>query len=162
MRTRSTACVGIVSALFLLAFARPALAGPPLLCHPYEIGAAQSLPWQGHDWWPGRDDYKVANLVADTQALLTPDTPVIVRMETLRRATIYAMRDRNIATQLIATITKRAHALERDFTPQVAVVRLEHAAQPTIGDLPKDFVAVLAHVMMWGTEARGRGGRWPS
>ena len=43
--------------------------------------------------------------------------PVIVRMGTLRRATIYAMRDRNIATQLIATITKRAYALERDGRP---------------------------------------------
>jgi hypothetical protein len=106
-----------LSALCVLGLARPALAGPPLLCHPYEIGAAKSLPWQGHDWWPGRDDYKVANLVADTQALLTPDTPVIVRMETLRRAAIYAMRDRNVATQLLGTIVKRAHGLERAGQP---------------------------------------------
>jgi hypothetical protein len=107
----------MAAAFLMLALARPALAGPPLLCHPYEIGAAKSLPWQGHDWWPGRGDYKVANLVADTQALLTPDAPVIVRMETLRRAAIYAMRDRNIATQLLATIVKRAHGLERDGRP---------------------------------------------
>ena len=117
MSARSIACIGVVAAFSMLAFARPALAGPPLLCHPYEIGAAKSLPWQGHEWWPGRDDYNVANLVADTQALLTPDTPVIVRMETLRRAAIYAMRDRNVATQLLATIVKRAHALERDGRP---------------------------------------------
>ena len=117
MRTRSIACVGIVTMLSALGLARPALAGPPLLCHPYEIGAAKSLPWKGQDWWPGRDDYKVANLVADTQALLTAEMPVIVRMETLRRATIYATRDRNVATQLLATIVKRAHTLERDGHP---------------------------------------------
>ena len=117
MTTRSMAFAGIVTVLATLGLARPALAGPPLLCHPYEIGAAKSLPWQGHDWWPGRDDYNVATLVADTQALLTPDTPVIVRMETLRRATIYAMRDRNIATQLLGTFVKRAHGLERAGRP---------------------------------------------
>jgi hypothetical protein len=117
MTTRSIACAGIIAVLSTLGLARPALAGPPLLCHPYEIGAAKSLPWQGQDWWPGRDDYKVANLVADTQALLTPETPVIVRMETLRRATIYAMRDRNVATQLLGTIVKRAHGLEHAGRP---------------------------------------------
>jgi hypothetical protein len=117
MTARSIGGVGIVAAFAVLALARPALAGPPLLCHPYEIGAAASLPWQGHDWWPGRDDYKVANLVADTQALLTSSTPVIVRMETLRRATIYAMRDRNVAVQLLNVITERAYAMERDGRP---------------------------------------------
>jgi hypothetical protein len=117
MMARLTACLGIVTVLCVLGVARPALAGPPLLCHPYDIGAAQSLPWQGRDWWPGRADYKVANLVADTQALLTPSTPVIVRMETLRRATIYAARDRAVAAQLLATVTERARSLEREGQP---------------------------------------------
>ena len=39
----------------------------------------------------------------------------------------------------------RAHALERDFTPQVAVVGLEDGAESAVGDLAEDFVAVLAH-----------------
>jgi hypothetical protein len=117
MMARLTASVGIVTVLSVLGVARPALAGPPLLCHPYEIGAAQSLPWQGRDWWPGLADYKVANLVADTQSLLSSSTPVIVRMETLRRATIYAMRDRGVAARLLTAITERARALERDGRP---------------------------------------------
>ncbi len=36
--------------------------------------------------WHDEADYKLENLVADTEALLTPSTPVLVRMETLRRA----------------------------------------------------------------------------
>ena len=63
----------------------PAFAGPPLLCHPFDVGNARSLPWDGTQWWRGRTDYKLANLQADTEALLTPTTPIIVRMETLRR-----------------------------------------------------------------------------
>jgi hypothetical protein len=68
-----------------------ALAGPVLICHPYEIANAKSLPWVGNEWRSVKSDYDVNRLVDDTLALLTPDTPVIVRMETLRRATIYAV-----------------------------------------------------------------------
>ena len=117
MTARLAAGIGIVTVLSVVGLARPALAGPPLLCHPYDIGAAKSLPWRGHDWWPGRDDYQVANLVADTQALLAPSTLVIVRMETLRRATIYATRDRSVAARLLTAITERARTLERDGRP---------------------------------------------
>src|SRR5688572_20275282 len=89
----------------LLSGAQPALAGPPLLCHPFDIGSARSLPWNDTAaWWNGRSDYDVRNLVADTQALLTPATPVIVRMETLRRAAIYASRDARVAAQLLKTL----------------------------------------------------------
>jgi hypothetical protein len=69
---------------------RPALAGPVLICRNYEIGAAKSLPWGGSDWRSVKPDYDINRLVEDTLALLTPDTPVIVRMETLRRAVIYS------------------------------------------------------------------------
>jgi len=73
---------------------RPALAGPVLICKTYEIGNAKSLPWGGPsgggDWRAVKSDYDINRLVEDTVALLTPDTPIIVRMETLRRATIYA------------------------------------------------------------------------
>lgn len=70
---------------------QPVLAGPPLICHPIEIGNAKSLPWAGKDWRDVKRDYAVSRLVADTLALLTPETPTLVRMETLRRATIYAV-----------------------------------------------------------------------
>lgn len=93
----------------------PALAGPPLLCHPFDIGTAQSLPWDdAGGWWPGRADYRVDHLIADTEALLTPTTPIIVRMETLRRAAIYASRDRQVAEQLLARFLQRASAPRKD------------------------------------------------
>lgn len=95
----------------LLAAATPALAGPPLLCHPFDIGAARSLPWDGSNaWWQGKPGYNLQNLVADTEALLTPATPVIVRMETLRRAALYASLDSKVASSLLASLTTRADA----------------------------------------------------
>ena len=65
-------------------------AGTPLICHPYTIGAAKSLPGSDGDWKGVNPSYDRTHLVRDTLALLTPETPVIVRMETLRRAAIYA------------------------------------------------------------------------
>ncbi len=97
----------------MAAVARPALAGPPLLCHPFEIGSSASLPWRGTaGWFDAQPGYDVQHLVADTASLLTPSTPVIVRMETLRRAAIYASRDPEVAKQLLATLEERVRAEE--------------------------------------------------
>jgi hypothetical protein len=60
-----------------------------------------------------RDDYDVHHVVADTEAVLTPSTPTLVRMETLRRASLYASRDRAVAEQLIAAMMSRVHAAEQ-------------------------------------------------
>ena len=60
-----------------------------------------------------RDDYDVSRVVADTEALLTPSTPTIVRMETLRRASIYASRDRAVAERLIAAMMNRVHLADQ-------------------------------------------------
>jgi hypothetical protein len=79
-----------VCGLTLLASATTGRAGTPLVCFPYEIGAAKSLPGSDGDWKGVNPNYDRRHLVRDTLALLTPDTPVIVRMETLRRAVIYA------------------------------------------------------------------------
>jgi len=93
----------------LLIGAQPLFAGPPLLCHPFDIGQARSLPWNGTGaWWNGRADYDLKSLVADTEAILTPSTPVIVRMETLRRAAIYASRDVRVAKPLVGALNDRA------------------------------------------------------
>ncbi len=103
---------GVIAAS--LAAAPPAHAGPPLLCHPFDIGGARSLPWDlATGLSTGRADYPVAHLVRDTEALLGSATPVIVRMETLRRAAIYASRDRDVAAQLLARVTARARAAEQ-------------------------------------------------
>jgi hypothetical protein len=79
-------------AVALIALLVPAssYAGTPLICHPYVIGSAKSLPGSDGDWKGVNPSYDRTNLVRDTLALLTPETPVIVRMETLRRAAIYA------------------------------------------------------------------------
>src|SRR4029079_8348644 len=96
-----------------LVIAAPALAGPPLLCHPFDIGNAKSLPWVGEKSWDeGAPRYKLDRLVADTEAVLTPSTPVIVRMETLRRAALYASTDATISSQLIKRFITRAEASE--------------------------------------------------
>src|SRR5262249_60263876 len=81
---RSVSSMLIVLGLTLTLF-RPALAGPVLICKTYEIGAAKSLPWGGSDWRSVKPDYDINRLVEDTMALLTPDTPVVVRMGALRR-----------------------------------------------------------------------------
>lgn len=102
----------------VLSLATPALAGPPLLCHPYQIGSASSLPWDPSNGWTGwMPEYKIANLVADTEALLTPSTPVIVRMETLRRASLYASADRAVASELLNRLVSRATAAEKKGRP---------------------------------------------
>ena len=100
-----------LAAVVLTVSASTALAGPPLLCHPFDIGSARSLPWDGTNaWWQGRTDYNLQNLVADTEAILTPSTPVIVRMETLRRAALYASLDSKVAAALLSSVTARANA----------------------------------------------------
>ncbi len=94
--------------------ARPALAGPPLLCFPFDIGSAQSLP-MGHGSWQATDSsYDVSHLVPDTLALLTPATPVLVRMETMRRATIYAAAHPTLASALVDAVQARAAAPSPD------------------------------------------------
>jgi len=101
----------LVTAAATLVLASSAFAGPPLLCHPYNIGSERSLPWSGaSSWFDGDPAYNVKNVVADTEALLTPSTPVIVRMETLRRAAIYASSDAAIAAQLLDRFVARAEA----------------------------------------------------
>ena len=97
--------LGLITLAGILAIPQAALAGPPLICHPFDIGGAKSLPWMGGDRvsggdWRGVDpNYAIGRLVHDTLALLYPEQPVIVRMETLRRASVYgawALRDRKV------------------------------------------------------------------
>jgi hypothetical protein len=103
----------VAAVIGALAIATPALAGPPLLCHPFDIGNAKSLPWLGQKSWDeGQPGYRLDQLVADTEALLTPSTPVIVRMETLRRAALYASTDARVAGVLVKRIISRAEASE--------------------------------------------------
>jgi len=97
--------IGITA--ILLAFATKAEAGPPLICHAIEIGQAKSLPlvsWKEKN----KGGYDLKNLTRDTLAILTPSTPVLVRMETLRRATLYARQDPQAAKELLTRLHMRA------------------------------------------------------
>ncbi len=87
----------------------PALAsaGPPLLCFPMETGGSPSLAW-GAGWNTPRTDYDRSHLAADTTALLGPGTPVLARMETLRRAVLYAKENAAASKQLLDALRARA------------------------------------------------------
>ena len=107
-RTRSILAAALALAAVLVS--RPALAGPPLLCHPFDIGTARSLP-MGHGNWQDTDaSYDVSHLVPDTLALLAPATPITVHMETIRRATIYAAAHPRQAAALLDAVQVRATA----------------------------------------------------
>jgi hypothetical protein len=107
MNSHAFSRLAISITAILLGFASFAQAGPPLICHPIEIGQAKSLPWV--EWnHRGSTDYDLKNLTRDTQAILDSNTPVLVRMETLRRATIYARQDPQVAKELITRLQARA------------------------------------------------------
>lgn len=107
---------GILAALLFLATS--AQAGPPLICHTIDIGQAKSLPWTNHGWnLSGSENYDLKNLVPDTLTILDSNAPVLVRMETLRRATLYARHDTQIARELLTRLFARATAAENAGHP---------------------------------------------
>ncbi|MHC4837342.1 MAG: hypothetical protein ACYTF3_04040, partial [Planctomycetota bacterium] len=101
----------------------PLLLGPPAICQPFAIGDAPSLPWDVGAF--GIDpDYDLDRLVRQTRRLLDAEEEVLVRMETIRRAVIYASgvgdhdRDdrptlearRTIVAELVSMLRERALA----------------------------------------------------
>jgi len=108
----------IAVAAATLTLATVVQAGPPLICHTIEIAQAKSLPWISHNWnLSGGETYDTKNLVRDTLNILAPDTPVLVRMETLRRATLYARKDPVAAKELLARLHARATSAESSGHP---------------------------------------------
>lgn len=98
---------GVLLALFSLVTS--VFAGPPLICHRLDIGDAKSLPWNGTAWnLAGNENYDTKNLVHETLTILDGGAPVIVRMETLRRATLYARKDPQAAKELLTKLYQRA------------------------------------------------------
>ena len=96
--------------LALLTLTPPrAEAGPPAICHQFQTGGAPSLPWaEGSGWRRTVSTYDLQRLTDDTLRLLTPTTPVLARMETIRRATIYASTDARVASELLSRVLARA------------------------------------------------------
>ena len=85
----------------------PAAAGPPMICHPVEIGDAESLPW-GAGAFDEDKSYRVTRLADNTLEILVRDDSAMVHMETLRRAALYAENDPALATGLLARLMARA------------------------------------------------------
>jgi hypothetical protein len=101
--------IGVFGVLAILA--GTAEAGPPLICHPFDAGSAALLPWgTGQGWNTPSKAYDAQRLVADTLRLLSPEAPILARMENMRRATIYATQDARVASALLAAIQARASA----------------------------------------------------
>jgi hypothetical protein len=111
-------CVALAATLLVV---QAASAGPPLICHPFTTDNAPSLPWTGERSWRATEpSYDVSRLTADTLALLGPDTPVIARMETMRRATLYAATSPQTANELLNALLALASAPARN--PRVAAL----------------------------------------
>jgi hypothetical protein len=97
----------VVAAVVL--FATPALAGPPLICHPFQTDGGKLIAWGTGSGWNTPDrSYDINKLVADTTAVLTTEAPILTRMENIRRATIYASRDPQVANELLKAVIARA------------------------------------------------------
>lgn len=104
-----------ICTLLLFALLTSALAGPPLICHRFEIGTAQSLPWAGNSWnLQGNDAYNTKNLSRDALAILDSSPVVLVHMESLRRATLYARKDSQAAKELLLKLHARANSRSSD------------------------------------------------
>lgn len=99
--------VAVVAAIVL--FSTPALAGPPLICNPFETGGGALITWgKGSGWNTPDRSYDTKRLTADLASVLTPEAPVLTRMENLRRATIYAVADPVLAEQVVKMLMTRA------------------------------------------------------
>jgi len=103
--------------------ASPAWAGPPLICHAFDIGNAKSLPWISHNWnLTGTESYDTSALAKDTITILDSNRVALVHMETLRRATLYARKDPEAAKQLLLMLTARAEASQHSTKPDALAI----------------------------------------
>ncbi|MDQ3039818.1 MAG: hypothetical protein M3R16_08490 [Pseudomonadota bacterium] len=118
-----------------LLFSSAAQAGPPLLCHPFDTGGAASLPW-GKAWNGADRRYDTIRLTADTLDLLAAQTPVIARMETLRRAAIYASADGTRLRDLVANLDARVAAAKGPGAKALALFDAGYFAE-TLQDIAR-------------------------
>jgi len=132
-------------AVLLLLLTTAVLAGPPLICHPFDIGGAKSLPWISHSWnLSGSESYDTSKLATDTIAILAADDTVLVHMETLRRATLYARKDPAAAKQLLTRImmsTKDARPSQSRGLTYFDSGYLAEAYKQWLGDAPNNPAA---------------------
>jgi hypothetical protein len=119
-----------ISLCSLFALSIATFAGPPLVCHVFDIGSAKSLPWISHDWnLSGAESYNTKNLSSDTVAILNADPTVLVHMETLRRATLYARKDPLAAKELFTKLMARAEAVGDSAQLAIAIFDAGYLAE---------------------------------
>ncbi len=122
-----------------LIFASLALAGPPLICHSFDIGSAKSLPWTSHSWnLTGTESYDTSKLVADTVTILAADSTALVHMETLRRATLYVRKDPAAAKELFNRISAATKSAQSDGPPALCYFDVGYLAETYKQWLGKD------------------------
>jgi hypothetical protein len=174
MNIRSAWKLMLIAAAIVAASNIAALAGPPLICHPFQIGEAKSLPW-GNDpahWDQPLETYNLGNLADETLALLSPGTPVIVHMETIRRAVIYAHRSPEVSKELILKMSARAHEAESQSKPDAlalfdygylieATKQISWTYHEPTGRTEQPNVAMNLDGYPWVTEALAASGKNP-
>ena len=122
-RTRITRASILASVFSLSLFAINAIAGPPLICHSFDIGDAKSIPFVSHDWnLSGSENYDTSKLANDTIAILDASQVTLVHMETLRRATLYARKDPLAAKQLLLQLMARAESSKSAVQPNALAI----------------------------------------
>lgn len=113
--TRRTLLSAVSMTALLLVLPRTAVAGPPFICHAFELSGSPSLPWSTGSGWNTPDPaYDLDRLTPDVTRLLASSMPVSARMETLRRATIYAARDKAVAARLLQALVARSEQQPKD------------------------------------------------
>jgi hypothetical protein len=108
MNSRASSLVSASLMAIVLTCVPRLFAGPPLICHAIEIGQAETLPWVDLNYHKGDGSYNLQNLAKDTLSILDSNPAVLVRMETLRRATLYARQDPQTAKELLTRLRIRA------------------------------------------------------
>lgn len=99
----------VLTLSLMIAVPSMAIAGPPLICHPFQTAGAPLLPWgSGPGWNTPERRYDVQRLTDDLLTLLDDEAPILARMENMRRAAIYAARDVTIARHLLTAVRIRA------------------------------------------------------
>jgi hypothetical protein len=132
MKSQSPSVHRIAGAVLLaiLFFTNSALAGPPLICHSFDIADAKSLPWISHDWnLSGANPTTRKISPSDTIAILDSNSVVLVHMETLRRATLYARKDPAAAKQLLTKLVARADSLANSPSAALASFDVGYLAE---------------------------------
>jgi len=98
------------------------IAGPPLLCHAIEIGKSESLAWGQGAWSNDKIELDDNRFVARTLELLSPDAPILARMETIRRATIHAAERPKAASNILAVLRARVAKSNESGVPDILVL----------------------------------------